>query len=380
MPRLFLHSFLVSCFLNAAAFAAKPPVSCGALMVRPNPAVVTIASLNVENNFDTVDDRATDDQAFLPAGRTITSQGARGKFRAYDWNRSKMHVKLTNLQKLFGEYGHVDAMSAIEVESELSTGPLAQTLGFEQFAMSRSLDSRGMDVASLYSESEGFSLTYFYEHPVKLVGHATRNILEMGFLVNGKQKLVLFTVHFPSQHNPPADRVFAAKILKDAIDARMQEYPDARIVAMGDFNTLVTDSPNAIADVLLKDGGLVDVETAFRADPSIAQSLKDSLPPGSYYYDKTGEWNNFDHLFVSKNALEGKGLALDLSTFRIVAPKFASKTATRGGKQFLVPKRYDFDATVPGDSAGYSDHYGLKVSFIDHDFVPSASAQPQAAP
>jgi hypothetical protein len=368
------HLFLVG-LLFAGAVHAALPIGCPDLIARPDPARITVGALNVENLHDTVDDRNKDDEDFLPGPRVIPRQtGSRGKFRTYDWTRAKLQNKLANLQKLFGAFGHVDVLGAIELESEISTGYLAKTLGFDQFAMTRSPDERGMDVGTLYQESIGFSAKYLAEHNVSNAALKTRNILEVGFLVNGKHKLIVFTDHWPSQHNPTADRLEVARQLESIVSDRLKEYPDARIIALGDFNSLDKEQPNPFNDVLLKSRLLVDVEKLFRSDPTIDPALLASLPPSSYYYDRGKEWSHLDRMFVSQNALGGTGLALDLSSFRIVAPDFASRWIAGPKGRFKAPLRFDFDATTSGDTAGFSDHYGVKVDFVDRDLQPLPAA------
>lgn len=362
-------------FLTSYAVAAVQPlvIGCPSLLKRPNPARITIANINIENLHDLVDDRATADEAFLPRdARSVSAAVAKpvGKngFREYDWTREKLQWKLANLQRLHAAMGpRPDVTNAIELESETGAGYLGRVWGYDQFAMTHSPDERGMDLGTFYNESDGFLLKYRAEHLIP--GTSSRNILEMGFVVNGTHKLILLIGHWPSQRNPSAERMSAANTVASIVKAREIEYPDVRIALMGDLNTIDSETPHPINDVLTKEGLLVDVEARFRVDPSIPASLRDSLPYASYYYTRDHQWNNLDRILVNRNAMGTKGLCLDLSSFRIHAPAFASKVITYKRQPITIPFRSNFDATRP-EEMGFTDHFPTSVQFVDRDLEP----------
>src|SRR5690606_5975195 len=125
----------------------------------------------------------------------------------------------------------------------------------------------------------------------------------------------------------------------------------------GDFNTLEDETPNAVEDVLLdpKYGlfDMYDLAEAYR------NPMLNKMPPASYYYGKDDNWNEFDRIVISKNLIDEKGVDAEPRTFRIHAPKFLTKTNSRGE---AIPFRYNHHAHNP-KWLGYSDHFGVVVRF-----------------
>ena len=92
---------------------------------------------------------------------------------------------------------------------------------------------------------------------------------------------------------------------------------------MGDFNVVKSDNPNAITEVLLRDGNrLLDVEQRFRQAENYRFS---DMPPSSYYYRRGNDWNHLDKILVSSNLFDGRGAEVELSSFEIYAHPSYSK-------------------------------------------------------
>jgi hypothetical protein len=194
----------------------------------------------------------------------------------------------------------------------------------------------------------------------------TRNILEVEFIVGGKEQLFVYVNHWPSQGAPAPTRVVAAKMLRKVIEARVKQNPNANILATGDFNTIPSDRPHPFFDELLKSqepkAKLADIHTTFMRHPNIPDDAKKATPPGTYYYTYGKTWNLLDRFFVNSNLADGRGLDFSLPTYRInAAPFLTHPWELRDGsrRSIMIPKRSNFKTLDP-NVAGYSDHFGIR--------------------
>ncbi len=202
----------------------------------------TVGFYNVENLFDTLNDKKKNDEEFLPAGKN-------------KWNSEKYFNKLQHLSKVISELGSddgPDVLGLCEIENrrvlnDLVKTPLLQKKGYEIIHY-ESPDARGIDVALFYKKSQ-FTYINSKKYKVKLPDKkrsATRDIL-MVQLVNTKNDTFIFFVnHFPSRLGGTAksapNRCAAATILKSVFDSIITANYQSNIVMMGDFNDEPDDS------------------------------------------------------------------------------------------------------------------------------------------
>ncbi|MDR3271914.1 MAG: endonuclease [Flavobacteriaceae bacterium] len=174
------------------------------------------------------------------------------------WNSKKYNEKLTNLSKVFSEIGVQEAHSLpaiiglAEIENEHVLKDLCTAMknhgGDYGFAHFNSFDARGVDVGLLYNKQR-FAFISQKRFQVDLTGDTglreyTRDILMVEGLLDGERMFFLVN-HWPSrrggeQRSLPR-RMAAAKVLKFAMDSIQKAVPNAKILAMGDFN----DDPNS---------------------------------------------------------------------------------------------------------------------------------------
>ena len=177
--------------------AVAPPTASGNLApTAPSaPGELMIATYNVENLFDTIDDPQTRDEEFTPSG-------------AQAWTQEKLSRKLDNLSRVIrtmngGRGPDILALNEVEnleVVQQLRKEGLAD-LGYETIAHLDTEDVRGIDCAfiSRYPLLEGPEL-----HRVHRLGQGpwgdrpTRGILEATFDVDGIP-LTVFANHWPSR-------------------------------------------------------------------------------------------------------------------------------------------------------------------------------------
>jgi endonuclease/exonuclease/phosphatase family metal-dependent hydrolase len=176
-----------------------------------------------------------------------------------------------------------DFLGLVEVENSAVAEKLAKKLGYQHFEITSSPDERGIDVVLMYKNSSNIKKISRAEHIVP-VDYATRNILEVEFLIDHKYPLTLFVNHWPSLANPDSWRVKAAEVLRLRSLEILKKNPQMNILCMGDFNTIDDNDPHPFKTVLYKDNLFSDVEEAFNADKTIDKKVKNKIPLGTYYF------------------------------------------------------------------------------------------------
>ncbi|MEO6167966.1 MAG: endonuclease/exonuclease/phosphatase family protein [Chitinophagales bacterium] len=340
---LFLFSFCVSeknKTLPADA-PGKPAKGSGTFM---------IAFYNVENLFDTHDDPGTDDAEFLPEGKN-------------NWTNERYKTKSDNIAHVIGEMNEgkgADIVGLSEVENmdvikDLVSHP--QLKGMDYGIVHReSPDTRGIDVAMIYKKKSfrliGTSalrvdISQFESRP-------TRDIILVQGVTSGKDTLYIFLNHWPSRRGGTREtqprRQAAATVLRKAVDSILLRLPNAKLVAMGDFNDNPSDA--TISQTL----GATKIP-----DLSVNNSLYDpannfdwKAGEGSEFY--RGDWSRFIQIIVStslvKNQLDEQKNFHDIYIFK---PQWL--LVEDAAYQQMVPYR-TFDDQKP---IGFSDHLPVYV-------------------
>ena len=350
-----------------------------------------IAFYNVENLFDVKHDVGKNDWEFLPkdypgkkeACQLIKSEYFRERCLNSNWTKEKLNLKLSQIKDLFTrEKEHLpEILGLCEIENKNVLRKLAKVLGYKRYIVTEGLDKRGIDVAILFNPSSKLKFVKSKEHLIEgnhFISMPSRSILEVEFDVGKGQKLITYINHWPSQRNPSQTRLIASRNLKKLILKKIKIHPEARVIAMGDFNTIAKDFPRPIRGVLTEtvepsmagESLLVDIHKVFlRSGP---KSLKNLISRGTYFYVKNMEWNQLDRFLISSNFFSEDGLAVDVDSYTVYAPRFSTKSYKYDDPDFWtygsvisgVPKKYNFE-TMDSEEAGYSDHFPIfvKVKF-----------------
>ena len=344
-----------------------------------------IASYNAHNLFDTEHDEGKDDWTFIAQGtpgkteacNEVSNSYYRQKCLDTDWNEKKLRRKLHSLKRMLtrGFERLPDIVALQEVENESIVRRLGNETGYDQVFATNSPDRRGIDVALMVRSGSNLNVINTVEHTIQgeFLVKPTRNILEVVFSLGGEKTLSVFVNHWPSQAAPAAVRVGVAEILKSVITERLSN-PNNHVVVTGDFNTIAKDHPHPFKDVIEKgEKGLINVHESFKRNRDIDVSIKKQMPLGTYFYARNMEWNVLDNFFVSKNLNDESGVEADLTSFRIVAPRFAKTRYRYDDRENIhfgtvirgVPKNYDHEVSSRLRDAGYSDHFPvvLKINY-----------------
>lgn len=200
----------------------------------------TFMFYNAENFFDCENDSLTSDEEFTPDGNRR-------------WTRSRLHSKTERLAKVIlaaGKWNPPVLIGLCEIENLQVVEALIRNTPLNNFrykiVQKDSPDERGIDVALIYRPE--FFLPFAYQ-AIQVTdptdqSFKTRDILLVSGVLNACDTLHVFVNHWPSRYGGVMETIryrrLAAEALKKAIQNLKSDYPEAKIVCMGDFN----DTPN----------------------------------------------------------------------------------------------------------------------------------------
>lgn len=289
---------------------------------------------NVENYFDTHDERDKEDDDFTPEGE-------------YHWNRKRYLAKRNFIAKglvaTADSLGQMPAVIALaEVENRRVLGDLAENTPLAKtgyrIVHRDSPDARGIDVALLYDPArlEAEAVEF-----LTVEGFATREILYCRLRTAGDSAaapLHLFVNHWPSKRGGAASsdsrRIAVSELLRGRIDSLQTASPKARILLVGDFN----DTPDSESLTALADScGLINM-----ALPLWRQGR------GSIRYK--GKWELIDQAVVSRS-LADEGAAFSIFEAAFLLERDNAFLGMKPKRTFVGP-RYN---------GGVSDHLPIIV-------------------
>jgi endonuclease/exonuclease/phosphatase family metal-dependent hydrolase len=296
-----------------------------------------IASWNVQNLFDTVDDPNLEgDEEFTPDAPK-------------QWTPERLGIKLKNLataiSKMNGGRG-TDVLGLCEVENrhtvEMLVAKLAPLNRKYEIVHKESPSDRGIDCAIIY-DANVFQLV---DHKFHFVDAAkTRDIVEARLRHEGAD-LYVFMVHWPSRGNDEWQRCLAANVLRKRLDAILAADPKADCILLGDFND-ETDNVSMTKFLLVapKQESL-PAGTLFDTTAHIREEGK-----GTFVFDN--KWDLLDHIIISPGLLNNGGYHWKPnSTERIDFPELFFKPRFPGSIE-RPNGSYNRDTFF---EKGYSDH------------------------
>ncbi len=316
----------------------------------PAPTQLTVASWNVENLFDPLDDPDNEgDDEFLPTS-----------WRR--WSEARYGLKLEHLAWVIAQL-KPDVLCLQEVENRHVLEELNKALlsryGFEfpVIVHREGEDFRGIDVAVMARVPV---VSTNWVTPVS----GQRDVLTVT-VAPGGAPLTIVCNHWKSwygnREESIAIRAIQARALRGAIDGHLAETPAMALMVAGDFNV------NIDSDTLTSTARFsTDREHVLKGpDGGLLYNLSAGLPAntrGSLYYRRDAVWNSFDSISVSAGMLGREGLEtpwrVDEASYRVFQPEairdefghplpFRSMRRKGGGSIYLE---------------GYSDHFPVVVS------------------
>lgn len=313
---------------------------------------------NVENLFDTIDDKHKNDNEFLPGSEK-------------EWNSERYDHKLANLGRVLVAVDSLELPAVIgfaEVENRevledlIRLTPLHQAP--YQVVLEEGSDPRGIDVGLIFRTDK---LKYISHRALAAsVEFSTRNILYVKLLGPAGDTLHLFVNHWKSrsggEEKTRPKRIENATMLRYVVDSLFTLDPSTRILIMGDLNDEPSDESIALALEALP------VEKKPASGELYNLLYKNFLEgKGTLWYR---DWNLFDQIIVSGNLLirkknnipiidPPKGTIFSRSWMLEQSGKKGSTNLSAGNDKESVPLRsYEYKRGYLG---GFSDHLPVYV-------------------
>ncbi len=318
--------------------------------------VACIAFYNLENLFDTIDNKGVRDTEFTPQGKD-------------HWTSSRYENKLNNLSEVISRIGTeltsdgpaVIGVSEVEnrqVLEDLVKTPKLKPLNYH-IVHYDSPDRRGIDVALLY-QPKYFKVISSRPIPLKIKQmpyFRTRDQLLVSGILD-KDSIYFIVNHWPSRRggekrsrplrNAAADRV------RLTVDSLLKINKDAKIIVMGDLND---DPVNQ------------SVKLHLRAKGSINKLSKGDLfdPMTKLYKNGIGSlawrdsWNLFDQIILTQSLLGNNKSSYKYFTAKVFNKRFITKNS---GPYKGYPLRTYVGSIYQG---GYSDHYPVYIFLIKEE-------------
>jgi endonuclease/exonuclease/phosphatase family metal-dependent hydrolase len=327
----------------------------GGALPRPDlPARLTVATYNVQNLFDLVDDPATDEGEFTPSGL---------------WSAEVFAVRVDALARVI-EVIDADVLVLQEVESEAALTALADRLrarggpDYPHLAVSPTRDPRGIRLAVMSRVPFDRAIGRPINEAISCAsGEAldgsrpeARPIYEISLWgVGDEAALTLLVNHWKSKASPSVPCTVeehhrrGAAQLRGLVSEWLAARSDRAVVVLGDLNA--QESESALVDVLgseVRRDALRFPEDLYNlwGELGVGAGGSDNATNSSYYYD--GQWRRLDHIMVTRPMVEGRGW-WGVESFEQVRPAFVMSN----GRPFSwsLERR-----------EGFSDHFALKVS------------------
>ena len=317
-----------------------------------------IGFYNLENLFDTYHDEGKNDYEYLPDG---ANQWTEAKYTKKLHNMASVIRAMKDENKVWHAVLGVSEIENRHVLEDLVSQPEIADANY-QIVHYDGPDRRGVDVALLYRPNlfkvlESKSIPFDFNSSIEFslneeekAYFRTRDILMVRGML-GNEMFAFFVAHLPSRIGGKGGdlRSRGGEIMYQESMRLMAEYPDIKIVAMGDMNDNPTDPSMAVYMHGKENIDEVGKEDFFSPFVSMLKSGY-----GSLAYQ--GEWNIYDIIVVNANLCRGEGLKIRpivKKKFygRIFNPPFMTQ---QEGPYAGTPFRTFSGGAFIG---GYSDHY-----------------------
>ena len=317
-----------------------------------------IGFYNLENLFDTYHDEGKNDYEYLPDG---ANQWTEAKYAKKLHNMASVIRAMKDENKVWHALLGVSEIENRHVLEDLVSQPEIAEANY-QIVHYDGPDRRGVDVALLYRPNqfkvlESKSIPFDFNSSIEFslneeekAYFRTRDILMVRGML-GNEMFAVFVAHLPSRIGGKGNdlRSRGGEIMYQESMRLMAEYPQIKIVAMGDMNDNPTDPSMAV--YMHGKENIDEVEQEDFFSPFVSM-LKSGY--GSLAYQ--GEWNIYDIIVVNANLCRGEGLKIRpivKKKFygRIFNPPFMTQ---QEGPYAGTPFRTFSGGAFIG---GYSDHY-----------------------
>lgn len=230
------------------------------------------------------------------------------------WTKERYNQKLKNISEVISQLGKTETQSApvivgiCEIENrnvveDLTNQPALKPYNYGVVHFN-SFDARGVDVALIY-QKDRFKIIESKPHIVEIFNDDgsrsyTRDILQVTGLLDGEE-ITFLVNHWPSRSGGEKasmpKRQKAAEVMKGIYDDIRAKEPNAKIIAMGDFN----DDPvsPSIKKILDAKGDKDKVK-----DSEIFNLMESKFKKGMGTLAYRDSWNLFDQIITTGNLID----------------------------------------------------------------------------
>lgn len=321
---------------------------------------IQIVAYNVENLLDTIDNVATDDDAFTPDGEMR-------------WTGYRLRQKCARITSVISEIGQMrwpEIVGLVEVENplvmeELLDKTILRKRGY-QYIITRGKDPRGINIALLYRQNR-ISIERWQGHtiPFSDTTKRSRDLLYAQLRLPNEETLHTFVVHLPSRRGgallTERYRREVCLELRRLCDSIHMTDKEAHILLMGDFNG--EPSERATRTDL---SATLDIPREYLLAPPIGQLYNlinpSTVPKDEQYgtYCFRGVWSQLDQFIISGSMLGvSSRVRYRLGSAHVFAPEMIRHGALHSGQR--APWRTYGGTYYFG---GYSDHFPI-VMLLD---------------
>ncbi|MDI1353292.1 MAG: endonuclease/exonuclease/phosphatase family protein [bacterium] len=312
--------------------------------------LAAIGFWNVENLYDTLNDKWKNDEDFTPEG-------------AYAWNGERYRLKIDHLAQTIKEMASdvspdgLALMGLCEIENksvvaDLVNSPQLKSRNY-QIIHIEGPDARGVDPSFIYNPNY-FKVKNAVAYQVKLPtdsNHKTRDILVVSGVFLGEPLAVLVN-HWPSRRGGElvsrVNRNAAATLARKIADSISSSDAKMKVLIMGDLN----DDP--VNDCVKKNiRTYSDVGKA--RDDEYYNPMEKLYKAGIGTLAYQDSWNLFDQILLNKN-----WFSKDYSNWHYYSVRINNKNKLR--TQYGNYKGYPFRTYSGGIyTGGYSDHFASYI-------------------
>ncbi|OEK09341.1 endonuclease [Flavivirga aquatica] len=305
----------------------------------------TVAFYNIENLFDVVDDKHTNDDDFLPTSvKKWTLKRYQNKLRKLGFAISNIGRKETGKHPALIGLAEIENAKVIE---DLINSTHLETYNYG-YVHYDSLDERGIDVALLYDttvfevdSSETFTIVLTKDNGTP---DYTRDILLVSGRLDGELVHVIVN-HWSSRREGEKEtehkRILSSDKVGEVISTLRNKNTDAKIIVIGDFN----DDPHSNSIKRIVEG-----HDLFNP----METLR-SFDRGTTKHNR--QWNLFDQILFSTNFFKRTSNQFEYYKADIFDEDFLKlfEGKYKGSPyRTYVGKRY---------KGGYSDHFPVYAIF-----------------
>ncbi|PBQ32940.1 endonuclease [Sphingobacteriaceae bacterium] len=312
--------------------------------------ISAIGFWNVENLYDTLNDKWKNDEDFTPEG-------------VNRWTGERYWIKIDHLATVIGEMATditpdgLALLGLCEVENKNVVQDLISSSHLKkrnyQFVHIEGPDIRGVDPAFIYNPKY-FKVKKAVSYRVKLVtdsAHKTRDILVVSGFFCGEALTVLVN-HWPSRRGGEMasrpNRNAAAKVARKIADSITKADPLSKIVIMGDLND---DPMNECVKKCI--GTYADISEA--KEDQFFNPMEKPFLKGIGTLAWQDSWNLFDQIILNKNWLPD-----DYESWQYYKVRIYNKDYLKADHGNF--KGYPFRTYSGGSyTGGYSDHFASYI-------------------